>query len=483
MSLIRSVSRRCKQEPRLSYVKENILHLDRDIEPREETCHENPDILSYTIIYQLWHIADIIFQNLDALSLLSCEKVCELWKTYLQQQKIWQKCVENYAKRYPLYFAQVGWWKLLPKLGGDKVMDPLVYKQTYWKMTNLTDSWSGRSPSEQKKKFHRSGPISWKVLPSGRTLSVYNSSKGYIIKIHDNLGFKFRATHYNVTGTTENDTLYMDGSDTKVVVSGYNSQKVWVFNLEEEDSTNLTIVPEFLAKMSHLANRAKSKQLVIKLTKFIAATGGVLNLQLHSDNTRLAVMLPHNTSLEIWDINMVTRLHRFSLTPDATYMVWRKDFLLVAPLYSGVIQIFNTSYSNYEESGNLVGKFRKIEALATFENLVATAEDKQVRLWKISPASSLMSWTATKTAITSIYMNDTMIVTGSVAGIVKIWDLSSLLRPGISVSPLRKINMKGILHYPIKHIYQCTYTDLVIIAKYEGKKKKDKLKLVEVKWN
>ena len=61
-----------------------------------------------------------------------------------------------------------------------------------------------------------------------------------------------------------------------------------------------------------------------------------------------------------------------------------------------------------------------------------------------------MSWTATKTAITSIYMNDTMIVTGSVAGIVKIWDLSSLLRPGISVSPLRKINMKGILHYPIK---------------------------------
>ena len=46
--------------------------------------------------------------------------------------------------RHPLYFTQVGWWKLLPKLGGDKVMDPLVYKQTYWKMTNLTDSWSVR---------------------------------------------------------------------------------------------------------------------------------------------------------------------------------------------------------------------------------------------------------------------------------------------------------------------------------------------------
>ena len=43
----------------------------------QETCNENLDILSYTIIYQLWHIADIIFQNLDALSLLNCEKVTE----------------------------------------------------------------------------------------------------------------------------------------------------------------------------------------------------------------------------------------------------------------------------------------------------------------------------------------------------------------------------------------------------------------------
>ena len=67
------------------------------------------------------------------------------------------------------------------------------------------------------------------------------------------------------------------------------------------------------------------------------------------------------------------------------------------------------------------------------------------------------------------------------------------------MAPLRRIKMKGILHYPIKvirtysfepdssclfqYIYQCTYTDLVIIAKYEGKKKKDKLKHVEVKWN
>ena len=47
-------------------------------------------------------------------------------------------------------------------------------------------------------------------------------------------------------------------------------------------------------------------------------------------------------------------------------------------------------------------------------------------------------------------------------------DLIFLIVPqdGGIIQPLRKINMKGVLHYPIKEIYQCTYTDLVIIAKY-----------------
>ena len=31
--------------------------------------------------------------------------------------------------------------------------------------------------------------------------------------------------------------------------------------------------------------------------------------------------------------------YRFTLTPDATFLVWRKDFLLAAPLYSGVVQV------------------------------------------------------------------------------------------------------------------------------------------------
>ena len=79
-----------------------------------------------------------------------------------------------------------------------------------------------------------------------------------------------------------------------------------------------------------------------------------------------------------------------------------------------------------------------------------------------------------------------ILVSGSGAGIVKIWDLSALLGAttlGELISPLRRVNMKGILHYPIKDIFQSTYTDLVIIAKYEGKKKKDKVKVIEVKWN
>ena len=102
----------------------------------------------------------------------------------------------------------------------------------------------------------------------------------------------------------------------------------------------------------------------------------------------------------------------------------------------------------------------------------------------------------------ALYMNDTMVVSGSGAGIVKLWDLPKLLdmpvrmipfnkarripltncehsiamtcfvfrdgdvpQDGSIIQPLRKINMKGVLHYPIKEIYQCTYTDLVIIAK------------------
>ena len=104
----------------------------------------------------------------------------------------------------------------------------------------------------------------------------------------------------------------MDATESKIVVAGYTSQKVWVFGMEEEDTNSLTMVPDFLVKMSQLT-RPRSKNLVTKLTKFIAATGGVTKVQIHSDNDRLAVLLPHSQSVEIWNIQLVTRLHRSAL--------------------------------------------------------------------------------------------------------------------------------------------------------------------------
>ena len=55
--------------------------------------------------------------------------------------------------------------------------------------------------------------------------------------------------------------------------------QVWVFSTEEEDSTPLSLVPEFLVRMSStISPRARSKQLVTRLSKFIAATAGVSNI-------------------------------------------------------------------------------------------------------------------------------------------------------------------------------------------------------------
>ena len=71
----------------------------------------------------------------------------------------------------------------------------------------------------------------------------------------------------------------------------------------------------------------------------------------------------------------------FTLTPDATFLTWRKEVLVVAPLYSGVVQVFNTKTETggYEEGEGLVGGFRKIDAIAVYENIVATAESKTVK--------------------------------------------------------------------------------------------------------
>ena len=61
--------------------------------------------------------------------------------------------------------------------------------------------------------------------------------------------------------------------------------QVWVFSTEEEDSTPLSLVPEFLVRMSStISPRARSKQLVTRLSKFIAATAGVSNINMSKEN-------------------------------------------------------------------------------------------------------------------------------------------------------------------------------------------------------
>ena len=52
---------------------------------------------------------------------------------------------------------------------------------------------------------------------------------------------------------------------------------------------------------------------------------------------------------------------------------------------------------------------------------------RTIRLWDLTTSTSLVSWVATKTYISALYMNDTMVVSGSGAGIVKLWDLPRLL--------------------------------------------------------
>ena len=43
--------------------------------------------------------------------------------------------------------------------------------------------------------------------------------------------------------------------------------------------------------------------------------------------------------LQVWNLHLVTRLHRFTLNPDASFLIWRRDTLVVAPLFTGVVQV------------------------------------------------------------------------------------------------------------------------------------------------
>ncbi len=47
----------------------------------------------------------------------------------------------------------------------------------YWKMTNLCHLWTYHDSLERKNHVKRSGSIVWSFLPSGRSISAYNSGE------------------------------------------------------------------------------------------------------------------------------------------------------------------------------------------------------------------------------------------------------------------------------------------------------------------
>lgn len=55
---------------------------------------------------------------------------------------------------------------------------------------------------------------------------MYNSGRGYVLKIHDNMTQRFRHSHPVTLGTVKKDTLCLDASEKLIAVGGLVSQKV-----------------------------------------------------------------------------------------------------------------------------------------------------------------------------------------------------------------------------------------------------------------
>jgi len=194
-------------------------------------------------------------------------------------------------------------------------------------------------------------------------------------------------------------------------------------------------------------------------------------------------------SLQVWHISdEVLRLQSHTVPADALHMVWQQNLLVTAPQYSGIMQVLDTHRER--EMSSIPGPIRRIDSLAAYKSLVATGEGRNCKLWNVDDAKLLTGFVATKAYLTALYLNDAILASGSSSGIVKLWGLADLLTDirvryhgrGVPAPiPLRRVSMKGVLHYPIKLIDQFTYSDLVIVAKYEARSKKDKIKVVQLR--
>ena len=198
-------------------------------------------------------------------------------------------------------------------------------------MTNLHDLWANTAPTEYKNHFRRTGSIVWSFLPCGRTVSVFNSGRGYTVKVHDNMTFRHRLSQKVTMGTVKKDTLCMDATAKRIAVGGLGSQKasdefasvnistlsilysqVWLFNVKERSVQDRSRWNAFVHSMLYGKGGHDNERTVLSMDifKFIHAGGGVSRVKLHSDDKRMAVLLPINQTVEVWDIREVVRCVR-----------------------------------------------------------------------------------------------------------------------------------------------------------------------------
>ena len=77
-------------------------------------CAANLDILSLLIISDLWHVVDLVFSYMDAVTLRTCEEVCRLWSGHIRTRKTWRKVVMRLCSQTPDLMHLNGWDRLLP---------------------------------------------------------------------------------------------------------------------------------------------------------------------------------------------------------------------------------------------------------------------------------------------------------------------------------------------------------------------------------
>lgn len=77
-------------------------------------CSAHLDILSLLILSDLWHVVDLVFSYMDAVTLRTCEEVCRLWSGHIRTRKTWRKVVMRLCSQTPDLMHLNGWDKLLP---------------------------------------------------------------------------------------------------------------------------------------------------------------------------------------------------------------------------------------------------------------------------------------------------------------------------------------------------------------------------------